>query len=53
MVMMVHGNCKCCDKFARTGDFWHCEECWNNFHNGKRDNDWLDEKTFREMQKRC
>ena len=29
---------------------WHCEYCWNKFHNGLRDNDWEDEETFRKKR---
>lgn len=23
-------------------DFWHCEACWDKFHNGSVDKDWID-----------
>ena len=47
---MINPDCKCCRKFGRTGDMWHCEYCWNKFHNGLRDNDWEDEETFRKKR---
>lgn len=38
---MVETDCRCCQKFGKTGDMWHCKSCWNKWHNGERDQDWL------------
>lgn len=39
--MLCQTDCKCCQKALRTGSFWHCEFCWNKWHNGLRDRDWI------------
>jgi len=46
MVMLLYMDCPCCRKFAKTGDFWHCEYCWNKNHNGLRDKDFLTREEF-------
>ena len=51
MVSLVRNECPCCTKISRTQDFrdlWHCEYCWNKYHNGIRDKDWQDEKTWQQ-----
>ena len=48
MPFIVKQECRCCQKRARTGDMWHCEDCWNKHHHGLRDKDWIPEKEFRE-----
>lgn len=45
--IVMGGGCRCCQKTMRTGNMWHCKECWHEHHNGLRDNDWEDEETFR------
>lgn len=52
MGFLAQDECRCCQKFAKTGDAWHCEECWNAHHNGLRDHDWLDKKEFEAKHKR-
>ena len=39
MVFMVNRDCKCC----QDRKIWHCEWCWNEYHNGRRDKDYLPE----------
>jgi len=39
---------------VRTGDRWHCSDCWEQFHHDGYINgvsDWEDEKTFRSKHK--
>lgn len=48
MVMMINQNCNCCINPAF--DFFHCKFCWNKWHNGERDNDWLDAEKYRKQQ---
>lgn len=49
MAMLIKEECRCCQKMMKSGDMWHCETCWNNHHNGMKDNDFLPEKEFREF----
>ena len=37
--MLLEPECPCC-----RAKLWHCEECWNKYHNGLRDNDWIPPK---------
>lgn len=43
--MMANLNCLCCQNPRE--DFWHCKDCWDKYHNGERDNDWLDLDEYR------
>jgi hypothetical protein len=47
-MMIAGGNsaCRCCQKFLKTGFIWHCQACWDEFHNGKTDKDWMNEEEF-------
>ncbi len=36
MCFIIHQNCKCCQQFLE-----HCLRCWNEFHNGKKDKDYI------------
>jgi len=40
MVFIINQMCYCC--MHPRDDFWHCEHCWDSFHNGIKDKDWLD-----------
>ena len=35
-MFLIVAECPCCRDRA-----WHCESCWNKFHNGARDKDWV------------
>ena len=41
MPSIVEFECRCCQKAMRSGDNFHCRFCWDKFHNGQRDLDWL------------
>lgn len=47
MCFIIQRECHCCQKMINTGDFFHCENCWNEHHNGLKHKDWEDEETFR------
>ena len=47
MCFVIQQECKCCQYFVNSGDLFHCEDCWNKFHNGERDKDWLNEEEFK------
>jgi len=53
MPMMLRSDCPCCQRFIRGfifirgSDGWHCELCWNDYHNGIRDHDFLTEEEFK------
>jgi hypothetical protein len=49
MIVYVDGGCRCCDKAMRTGDMWHCEYCWNEHHNGRRDKDFLTREEYEKL----
>ena len=37
MPFVVQPNkCSCCRDRV-----WHCEDCWNKYHDGFRDKDWI------------
>lgn len=38
--------CPCCQKMVKTGDPWHCQDCWDRYHNGERDMDWLNREEY-------
>ena len=40
MAFIVSQECYCC-MYPRE-DGWHCEHCWDEHHNGRKDNDWMD-----------
>lgn len=52
MPSIIEQDCKCCQKHMRTGDRWHCEDCWNKYHHGGRDGDWLSRSEFEELNKK-
>lgn len=45
-MFLMRMDCKCCQKAARNFDLHHCKDCWNKFHHGKRDNDWISKEEF-------
>jgi len=49
MPSLIIPECPCCQKFMKAGDHWHCKWCWDRYHNGRRDNDWLPRE---ELEKR-
>ena len=49
MCMMLTDDCPCCRKWLKTGDLWHCRDCWNRYHNGLRDKDWLPRELWEKM----
>lgn len=49
MPMMMTDDCPCCRKWVATGELWHCQDCWNRYHNGLRDNDWLSKEEWEKM----
>ena len=54
MPSIIKQECPCCSKFGRTKDYadmWHCEDCWNKYHNGLKDKDFQDNKTWLEENK--
>ena len=36
MPFIVSSECKCCTNFL-----WHCQRCWNKFHNGIKHDDYI------------
>jgi hypothetical protein len=49
MPFVVEQNCNCCRRaIALNEDGYHCRYCWDKYHNGLRDNDFI---TFEEWQK--
>ena len=44
IMFCVNPSCKCC--MNPRDDFWHCEDCWNKFHNGLKDKDWMTEREW-------
>lgn len=41
MCFLMQTECPCCRDRLQ-----HCEKCWDKFHNGKRDNDYIPPKHF-------
>ena len=39
-------DCKCCQYMIKTGKSHHCRDCWDKHHQGKIDDDWLDEEEY-------
>lgn len=39
MAFVLQQECPCCRAML-----WHCEDCWNKYHNGLRDKDWIPPK---------
>ena len=57
MTIIADINCMCCHNaaFANYENMtakqlievmWHCEYCWDKYHNGERDKDWLDKDEY-------
>lgn len=44
MAMMMNPNCPCCNNFLH-----HCKKCWDKYHNGQRDNDYIPPKFYGEL----
>jgi hypothetical protein len=36
MGFLVNRDCKCCREMI-----WHCAKCWDDFHNGRTQNDYI------------
>jgi len=49
----IKPNCPCCNtnSWYGYGDGWHCEFCWNMWHHGERDKDFLSHIEFLEQSK--
>ena len=43
MPLTYKSECRCCQRMVRTGEKHHCKDCWNKFHNGIRDGDYMTE----------
>ncbi len=41
MPFLVQRECSCC-----RGHLWHCEKCWDTYHNGKKDNDYIEPEHY-------
>jgi len=35
MAFMINMKCPCCNSLE-----WHCEDCWDKYHNGQKDKDY-------------
>jgi hypothetical protein len=46
MAFMLNRECHCCMSGGEFKDGWHCEWCWDQYHNGKRDNDFMSHEKF-------
>jgi ribosomal protein L37AE/L43A len=47
MAFVLNPDCPCCAEGMRRGMgmmVWHCEDCWNKWHNGLRDKDFIAEE---------
>ena len=40
MPIMVNPSCPCC--IGITPNNWHCHDCWDKYHNGERDKDFME-----------
>ena len=47
MPFAVTSSCRCCTTAIQRKTIWHCENCWNKFHNGEKDKDWLNEDKYK------
>lgn len=55
-MFIVNQDCKCCQNFIHDMTIckqenwkqllYHCEDCWNEHHNGLRDKDWENYDTY-------
>lgn len=36
MAFLINHDCLCCRNYLH-----HCKKCWNKFHNGENDNDYV------------
>ena len=41
MGFMADLQCPCCATMLKRKSKHHCKSCWDKFHNGLKDNDWL------------
>jgi hypothetical protein len=46
MVFLINNNCPCCRTIPERNSGYHCEDCWDKYHNGERDKDWLDKEKY-------
>lgn len=49
---MFQSNCRCCQNFLRTGDFFHDKESWDLYHNGRLHNDWQPREEIQDLLER-
>lgn len=55
MPIMITNDCPCCRNAINSKEAYethHCEDCWNKYHNGLRDKDWLNKEDYLKQNKK-